>query len=285
MGWFDKIFKKDNTVVVEPPKDKEEEKTSPPYEGVTVVKYEDQMDFSTRPVVVKPPEPEEITPEVIYVDDDRLSEVAFKAIEPLDLTKVTYKASPNKSARTDGKPTHIVLHHTGPGSFNGIVNWLCNKDAKASAHYVLGTGAQLTQLVNTMKKAWHAGKAKWEGRTDVNNFTIGIEICNIGVMEKRDDGHFYYEQGRKIVKYTGKVTPVQAQIVYPSGKVLTGYVVPYPQKQQDKLVALCKALVKKYPEITRDNIVTHYQVATPEGRKNDPFGLDVEALKNLIFNG
>jgi len=277
MGWFDKIFKKKGAVVVKPPQDKDEN----PYSDIPVTEY-DSVAY-----ILKEGEPEEIVPivpEVVFIDDDRVAKAGLKVIEPLDLMKVAWVASPNKSNRTAGEPTHIVLHHTGPGSFNGIVKWLCNKDAKASAHYVLGTGAQLKQLVNTMKKAWHAGKARCNNRKDVNNFTIGIEICNHGIMEKRADG-FYYEQGRKMVKYTGKATPVKAKIVYPSGKTTLGYALPYPEKQQDKLVALCKALVEKYPAITKDNIVTHYQVARPEGRKNDPFGLDVEAIKNLIFNG
>jgi N-acetyl-anhydromuramyl-L-alanine amidase AmpD len=66
--------------------------------------------------------------------------------------------------------------------------------------------------------------------------------------------------------------------------VQEGWYVPYPEKQLKKLVALCKALVKKYPAITRDNVLTHYGIATPEGRKVDPFGLDVEAVKDQIFD-
>jgi N-acetylmuramoyl-L-alanine amidase len=206
-----------------------------------------------------------------------------KNIEPIDLMKVKFVASPNKSNRRNGQiPSHIVLHHTGPGSFNGIVKWLCNSNAKASAHYVVGTDGQLKQLVNTMKKAWHAGRSGWAGSSDVNNFTIGIEICNIGLMEKRDDG-FYYEQGRKMVKYTGELVPSHSYIEYTNGKMLDGWFVPYPDKQIDKLVALCKALVKKYPGITRDHIITHFQVAFPPGRKNDPFGLDIEKIKDMIF--
>ncbi|KKL20889.1 hypothetical protein LCGC14_2450980 [marine sediment metagenome] len=79
--------------------------------------------------------------------------------------------------------------------------------------------------------------------------------------------------------------PTIATIVYPDGNALSGYSVPYPEKQITKLVALCKALVKKYPNIIRENIVAHYQIAFPEGRKNDPFGLGIVDIKDLIFNG
>lgn len=207
----------------------------------------------------------------------------YKYIEPLDLMKVSYEPSPNKSARK-GDVKYLVLHHTGPGSFNGIVSWLCNPQAKASAHYVLGTSGQLKQLVNTGKESWHAGVAKWNGKRIDNHCSIGIEICNIGHMDKdEDDGCYYYNQGRKLKKYTGKVEPVYGSITYPSGNTLEGYYVPYPEKQVEKLVALCKGIIKKYPAITRENIITHYDIGHPEGRKNDPFGLDMEMIRDWVF--
>jgi len=203
----------------------------------------------------------------------------------LDLGAVTYKESPNKSDRRD-EVRGIVLHHTGPGSFNGIVNWLIDPAAKASAHYVLGVKGELTQLVNTSRNAWHAGKSKatLDGavRDDLNHCTIGIEICNAGVLQKGEDGKFYYEAGREMKEWKGE-TPVEGSITYPSGHTVSGYYVPYPKVQVDKLVELCKALVAKYPQIGKEDMLTHYAIATPEGRKNDPFGLDIPAVIKAVF--
>jgi hypothetical protein len=105
----------------------------------------------------------------------------------------------------------------------------------------------------------------------------------MGRLESSNGTDFYYEQGRKMVKYSGNVVPVHGKIIYPNGTELTGYYVPYPEIQINSLVSLCKALVIKYPAITRDNIITHYQIAQPEGRKNDPFGMDLEYIKKLVF--
>lgn len=208
----------------------------------------------------------------------------IKKIKPLCLDKVDFVGSPNKSNRRSTEtPSYIVLHHTGPGNFNGIVKWLCNKSAKASAHYVLGTDGQLKQLVNTEKQAWHCGVARWQDLHN-NSGSIGIELCNIGRMDKYDDG-FYYEVGRSLRKYTGKIQPISGSIQYPNGTILPGYYIPYGDKQINKLVALCKALILKYPEITKTNVITHYQVAQPIGRKNDPFGLDVNNIISRIFDG
>lgn len=247
MGWFKKLVGS-----------KEEEST--PYTDIT----EDYQEFKDpTPAVVEAPKP---------------------SIKPLDLMKVHYVKSPNQSARK-GDVKYLVLHHTGPGSYSGIVKWLCNKDAKASAHYVLGRAGQLSQLVNTTREAWHAGRAFWDGKRIDNHYSIGIEICNHGHMTKEGD-KYYYEQGRqsKEYKYKEGGEPTAAKITYPSGAVLEGYSAPYPEKQVKKLVALSKALIEKYPAITRENVITHYDIGYPEGRKNDPFGLDVESIKDLIFS-
>lgn len=229
----------------------------------------------------KPPPPQF---EVVRAED--LVPTKYKRIQPLDLATVNYVESPNKGPRADGDEVmYIVLHHTGPGAFSGILKWLCDPAAKASAHYLLGTAGELTQMVNTSRKAWHAGVSKWDGRSDINRFSVGIEICNIGRMEKMDDGFCYYEVGRELKRYTGSVTPVAGSITYPSGRVVDGHYVPYPTVQIEKLVALCKGLVKKYPAITKKNIITHYDIGQPEGRKNDPFGLDVEMIREWVFEG
>lgn len=204
----------------------------------------------------------------------------------LDLTLVDFEKSPNQSNRND-EVRGIVLHHTGPGSFNGIVSWLIDPQSKLSAHYVLGVAAELKQLVNTTKSAWHAGKseATFEGvkRSNLNNCTIGIEICNVGLLEKNeDDGKFYYKTATATKEWKG-AAPLLGSITYPDGTIVEGWYVPYPDVQKDKLIELCKALVKKYPKIGKKEIVTHFQIALPIGRKNDPFGLDVDEIVKKIF--
>lgn len=67
--------------------------------------------------------------------------------------------SPNFSqGRPAGAPTTIVIHHWGADgqTHDGVVNWLCNRRAQASAHYVASAG-RVTQLVHDYDRAWHAG--------------------------------------------------------------------------------------------------------------------------------
>jgi hypothetical protein len=80
-----------------------------------------------------------------------------------------WKRSPNFSQR-DHEITHIILHNTA-GEFWGAVSWLCNREAKASAHLVIPrSGGEIAALVNEKDAAWHAGSHQW------NHCSIGIEI-------------------------------------------------------------------------------------------------------------
>lgn len=204
----------------------------------------------------------------------------------MNLDTIEFDASPNYSDRKRDINC-IVLHHTGPGSYNGLISWLKNVQSGASAHYVLGKKSnEVKQLVKLSDKAWHAGKSRTiiDGNvvSNLNHNSIGIEIQNIGLMEKNDeDGKIYYERGRDLEEYNGEVQ--YGEIRYPNGTFIQGYYAPYPKEQIENIINLCKALVNKYPAITKDNIFTHYWIGMPVGRKNDPFGLDMDALKKKIF--
>lgn len=57
---------------------------------------------------------------------------------------------------------------------------LCDPEFEVSAHYLVGQGGQVWQMVDEADRAWHAGAGSWGGCTDVNSASIGIELCNRG---------------------------------------------------------------------------------------------------------
>lgn len=300
MSWFRNLFKGPNKeVVVNPPQDEEEpsqvdtaEPFAPrPYDDTESAPVVIDYDRSAVDIIVDPPAfPELVEPEDEEEDPGEpvAEDPRFANIKPLDLMKVKFQPAANQSRRRD-EVRGICLHHIMMGSFKKNVDFLASKESGVSAHYCLGRNAELAQMVNTTKKAWHAGVSKinlGDGvlRSNLNNCLIGIEIVNPGVLEREEDGAFTYNCGGKLDTWKNKDEVVKSSITYLDGTVLEGYSVPYPDKQIRKLVALCQALVAKYPNITRDSIVTHYEIARPAGRKNDPFGLDVEMIKDLIFD-
>ena len=56
---------------------------------------------------------------------------------------------------------------------------------------------------------------------------------------------------------------------------------PYPEEQQKSSMALCAYLCYKY-NINPDNIMAHYDIALPPGRKTDPRNYDMNQLRRDI---
>ena len=77
-------------------------------------------------------------------------------------------------------PTMIVIHYTGMKTAQDALERLCDPAAEVSAHYVIDEDGTLYQLVEEDKRAWHAGVSEWEGETDINSASIGIELVNPG---------------------------------------------------------------------------------------------------------
>jgi len=74
----------------------------------------------------------------------------------------------NYTARGGRTIDHIVIH-TVEGSEAGCISWFQNPRSKVSAHYVVGHGGRITQMVADGDIAWHAGN--W----NMNTRAIGIE--------------------------------------------------------------------------------------------------------------
>lgn len=47
---------------------------------------------------------------------------------------------------------------------------------RVSAHFFIPRDGQLIQLVATRDRAWHAGESEFDGRSRVNDFSIGVEL-------------------------------------------------------------------------------------------------------------
>lgn len=89
--------------------------------------------------------------------------------------------SPNHSARKV-PPDTIVLHATAGKRESDDVYWCCSPESKVSYHAIVGRNGTVYVMVPFDRKAWHAGKSEWEGRSNVNDFSIGLAFAN------RNDG-------------------------------------------------------------------------------------------------
>lgn len=87
--------------------------------------------------------------------------------------------SPNFDARTS-LPDIIVLHYTGMQTGEGALERLRDPEAKVSSHYMVEEDGRVFRLVPEERRAWHAGRSFWKGKTDINSASIGVEIVNPG---------------------------------------------------------------------------------------------------------
>ncbi|WP_020177849.1 N-acetylmuramoyl-L-alanine amidase [Methylopila sp. M107] len=87
----------------------------------------------------------------------------------------------NHDERRDGQePEILLLHYTGMASTAEACDRLVSVESQVSCHYVVMEDGKILQLVPEDLRAWHAGLSSWDGETDVNSRSIGIEIGNPG---------------------------------------------------------------------------------------------------------
>jgi N-acetylmuramoyl-L-alanine amidase len=127
----------------------------------------------------------------------------------------------------------LVLHYTGMETGQAALDRMRDPEAEVSAHYMFWEDGRIVQLVGEDKRAWHAGVSSWQGDSDLNSRSIGIEIVN--------GGHDWPLAG--------------------------GGLPPYPNVQIEAVIALCQGILSRW-NIPQSRIVGHSDIAP--ARKDDP---------------
>jgi len=76
----------------------------------------------------------------------------------------------------------VVLHASGLGTLGTTINFFQDPNSMVSTHFIVGKDGRVFQTVPVERRAWHAGISQLDGMSDVNNFSVGIELVN------RNDG-------------------------------------------------------------------------------------------------
>jgi N-acetylmuramoyl-L-alanine amidase len=187
-----------------------------------------------------------------------------------------FKPTPNHGTSfAAGMPDTLIIHFTGGSSADSSVAWLCNPQAKASAHVVVARDGSITQLVPFDIVAWHAGESSYGGRSGFNRYSIGIEIDNPGRLARTEAGSYVASFGRSY-------PPEQVISAVHRNEHSPSFWLTYPEPQIAAVFDLCAALCAAYGI---KQILGHEEIAP--GRKIDPgpaFPLDRLRLE-LIERG
>ena len=89
---------------------------------------------------------------------------------------ITKYKSPNYNSRNNSKIQLIIIHYTALKNTKDAVSYLCKKENKVSSHYLISQNGSVYSLVEDKFRAWHAGESFWQGNTDINSISIGIEL-------------------------------------------------------------------------------------------------------------
>jgi len=132
------------------------------------------------------------------------------------------RVSPNFGPRVGvSRPDMIILHYTGMKTGVAAEAWLCAPESQVSSHYLVHEDGRVVQMVRESDRAWHAGKSFWQGLTDINSHSVGIEIVN--------PGHEFGYRG-------------------------------FPRRQIDAVIALCRGIIDRH-RIAPHRVLAHSDVA------------------------
>ena len=94
---------------------------------------------------------------------------------------IRYEASPNWDERPANTVVDtVVIHATVLNTLDEVVRHFNDPESKVSAHYTIDRDGTIVRHVAEERRAWHAGVSRMkDGRTGVNDFSIGIELVNL----------------------------------------------------------------------------------------------------------
>jgi N-acetyl-anhydromuramyl-L-alanine amidase AmpD/CubicO group peptidase (beta-lactamase class C family) len=156
----------------------------------------------------------------------------------------------------------LIMHYTG-GDYQESLKALVDS-SDVSSHYLVPESHDKTyledelkvlKLVNESERAWHAGNSYWQGRSGINDQSIGIEMVNKPHCERLPVEQSVKAKGQGSIN---KDLPANRMCFFPD----------YDPKQIALLIKLAKEIIKKNPDISPTRILGHSDIS-PE-RKSDP---------------
>ena len=207
--------------------------------------------------------------------DKRPEEITFEEPWYPGIRDVWKKCTDDRTVHSIDGITSIVIHATAGGSSEGAVSVM--RDGKASFHWLVpdeneeGHGKWVWACAPESLKAWHVRKDKSHpdvnnGQTDINNFSLGLEIVNT----QKDSDSFSDWQ----VEITARIVRA-CWAKYPNLKHIVSHAALDPDRRTDPGDLFpwehFKHLVLNGPEVTpfSFNVTRAMDIPKPRGGSND----------------
>lgn len=155
----------------------------------------------------------------------------------------------------------LVLHYTANESLAEAVAMM--RARGVSAHYIVGIDGETRRLVRERDRAWHAGQSAWNGKDQVNQRSIGIELVNFGWGEALEQGHI-----RRTEDGEQRLAASPPGAVRDDRPASAGFVwAAFPEAQMLAVLELVRAVVGRQ-KLDPTQVIGHEHIAP--GRKRDP---------------
>jgi len=166
---------------------------------------------------------------------------------------------------------NIVIHYTAGATALSSVRYLISENTPVSAHVLIARDGTIYQMVDFNTQAWHCGKSKLYGKTDLNARSIGIELENAGLLTKTEK-YFKAWFGKRI--HNDQVV----ELPHP-GTGQRAWWQTYTQPQLNTLKQVCSLLLFHY-KFRR--IVGHNEISL-SGKIDPGPAFPLKEFKNLIY--
>lgn len=123
--------------------------------------------------------------------------------------------SPKSSRRPLRKSTRFIILHTTEGPARGSLEKL---RANGECHYVVDRDGRVYRIIDRRRVAFHAGRSMWDGQTDLDSCSVGIEIVG---YHDREFTQVQYRALRELLADLKRIYRV------PDERVLTHSMVAY----------------------------------------------------------
>jgi hypothetical protein len=138
-----------------------------------------------------------------------------KESKEVDNLVITDQLSPLNSKRPRRPSTRYIVLHTTEGEDEGSLSKLVRF---GEAHYFVSSTGKVYRIIDKSKIAKHAGRSMWEGRSTIDNYSIGIEVSG---YHNKDIDDAQYESLRILLKQLKSFYSI------PDADVLTHSMVAY----------------------------------------------------------
>jgi len=83
---------------------------------------------------------------------------------------------------------YIIMHFTTGTRIESTISHFRNENSEVSAHLLIARDGRVIQFLPFTAVSFHAGTSWWERDTDLNRYSIGIELDNAGILKETPEG-------------------------------------------------------------------------------------------------